>query len=141
MQLTKLDHWLKQKFVYQTYIFCLRLPEKKLGRGVSVKSLETVKTGDFKYKLVIKDNKVAERTFSILKSEHIMHATHIVNGKGLLNKWIMPDKGRSFTWQMVGRLLILMTLCTVCIGVYKLIQNPEFMSKLSSALDEIKVNM
>ncbi|MGJ8661051.1 MAG: hypothetical protein ACSHXL_03360 [Bacteroidota bacterium] len=141
MQLTKLDHWLKQKFVYQTYVFCLRLPEKKLGRGVSVEALDIKKTGDFKYKLVIKNNDLAERTLSILKNEHIMHATHIVQAKGLFNKWIMPEKGKSFTWQMIGRLLLLMTLCSLGVGIYKLSKNPEVRSKVKSAVDEFRANM
>jgi len=60
MQLTKLDRWLKERFIYETHIFVLRLPEERLPRGVKIQDVDSKKTGDYKHKLIIKDNELAE---------------------------------------------------------------------------------
>lgn len=144
MQLTKLDHWLKQRFVYQTHIFCLRLPEERFPKGVSSEALEVSKLGAFKYKLIIKDNDVADSVIELLKSENIMHSTRVVDGKSWLNKWVMPDAGKSFTFQMIGRMLILLSVCSLFFGLYQVSKNEELMSSLrvllQQSIDELNVN-
>lgn len=139
MQLTKLDHWLKQKFVYETHIFCLRLPDKRFRRSVKVENFNTKKSGDYKYKLRIKKNKEADRVIKVLKEEHIMHAAHIVEGKSPFNGFVMPSGGKSFSYQLLGRLIILTSLVVFLFGIYRLYQNEEVRSKVESAFKELNV--
>ena len=40
MQLTKLDRWLKERFIYETHILTLRLPEVELPDGAEVQDVE-----------------------------------------------------------------------------------------------------
>ena len=43
MQLTKLDRWLKERFIYETHILTLRLPERELPEGVEIEDIEQKK--------------------------------------------------------------------------------------------------
>ena len=137
MQLTRLDHWLKQKFLHQTYIFSLRLPEQKLPRGVEISNVESNKKGDYKYKLVVKKNKTAEETIKILRDEGLMHATHVVDVNNGFNKLIVPSNGRSFTFLWLGRFVLLSTLFSFCWFLYKLSKNEKFSSSIRGAVQEL----
>ena len=52
MQLTRLDRWLKERFIYETHIFTLRLPEGGLPSGVRVEEVEQKKSSDYKHRLI-----------------------------------------------------------------------------------------
>lgn len=140
MQLTKLDHWLQQKFVHQTHIFCLRLPERKLPSGIKIEALNVKKLGDHKYKLVVKSNKRAQKVLGLLKNEGVMYMTQVVDRKGFIGALVVPDRGRSFTYQLLGRALILSSLISVFFFLYRVSQNEAIMSKIKSAVNELNVN-
>lgn len=141
MQLTKLDHWLKQRFIYETHIFTLRLPEEGLGRGIEVQELEQNKGGDYRHRLIIKNNKQAENLIAELRQRQIMHATHIIEGKNWYNKHLSPRNGKSFTYQWILRFSGLVVACFGAWGAYLLMQNQELISTLKSTLDELKGGM
>lgn len=138
MQLTKFDHWLKQKFVYQTHVFTLRLPEQPLSREVFVEEIDVKKRGDFRYKLTIQDNKKAEEVMELLKNEHIMHTTRIIDKKSRFNRFIMPPGGKSFTFQLIGRIVVFTFICSLGYGVYRISKNETAMSLIRSSIEELK---
>lgn len=137
MQLTKLDHWLKQKFLHQTYIFSLRLPEQKLPRGVKISNVKSNKKGDYKYKLAVKNNEVAQKAIGILKEEGLMHSTHIVDVSNRFNKLIVPSSGRSFTYLWLGRFAVLSTLASFCWFIYILSKNEQLSSSIRDSIQEV----
>ncbi len=138
MQLTKFDHWLKQRFIYETHIFTLRLPEEGLGRGVEVQEVEQNKGGDYRHRLIIKNNKLAENLITELRQKQIMHATRIVEGKNWYNKHLSPGRGKSFTYQWVVRFFGLVIACFGAWGIFLLTQNEELVSTLKSTWEELK---
>lgn len=140
MQLTRLDRWLKERFIYETHIFTLRLPEDGLPAGVRVEEVEQKRSSDYKHRLIVKDNKLADRVIEDLKENHIMHATHVVEGKHWYNKRLSP-KGKSFTFMWILRLFTLCGICWAGYGVYLLSQNEQLVNTLKDTLDEFKAGM
>ena len=140
MQPTKLDRWLKERFIYETHIFTLRLPERELPAGVRVEDIEQNKGGDYRHRIMIKDNEIAENVTRILKEDHIMHATHIVEGKNWYNQRIAPE-GKSFTYTWISRFFSMIIACAVIYGVFKLAQNDSLRSAIMDTIEELKSGM
>ena len=137
MQLTKLDHWLKERFIYETHIFTLRLPEQGLPSGVHVEDVDSKKSGAYRHKLVIKDNDLAEKVLIILKNNKLMYATHIVEGKHWYNERIAPQ-GSSFTYRWISRAITSICVCVVAWGVILLLRRPELIAVLEDTIHELK---
>ncbi|MBT8043700.1 MAG: hypothetical protein KJO79_02015 [Verrucomicrobiae bacterium] len=140
MQLTKLDRWLKERFIYETHIFTLRLPEDGLPAGTSVSELEQNKGGDYRHRIVVKDNKLADQVIGLLRENHIMHATHVVEGKNWYNKRIAPE-GKSFTYLWIFRVFALIGGCSAAYGVMKLWQNEALRTTIMDTINELKSGM
>lgn len=140
MQLTKLDRWLKERFIYETHIFTLRLPERKLPSGVKVKDLEQNKGGDYRHRLMIKDNELAQNVIQELKADHIMHAVHVVEGENWYNNRIAPE-GRSFTYMWLFRFVGLILACAGAYGVFQLAQNEDLVKTIKDTIEELKSGM
>ena len=140
MQLTRLDRWLKERFIYETHIFTLRLPDEALPRGVDVQEIEQNKGGDYRHRLIIKDNKLAEEMITILKQNHIMHATHVLEGKHWYNSRISPE-GKSFTFLWVLRFFSFLLACVGAYGIYMLSQNEELVKTVKDTIQELKGGM
>lgn len=140
MQLTKLDRWLKERFIYETHIFTLRLPERRLPGGVKVVELEQNKGGDYRHRLIIKDNALAETVIGQLKDDHIMHAVHVVEGENWYNKRIAPE-GKSFTYMWLFRFVSMIFVCAAAYGVLQLAQNEELVKTIKDTIEELKSGM
>jgi len=140
MQLTKLDRWLKERFIYETHIFTLRLPERELPSGVRVEDVEQNKGGDYRYRIMIKDNEIAENVTRMLKEDHIMHAVHVVEGGNWYNQRIAPE-GKSFTYRWILRFFSLIMVCAGAYGAFKLSQNEELRSTIMDTIEELKSGM
>ncbi|MBT8036167.1 MAG: hypothetical protein KJO21_01365 [Verrucomicrobiae bacterium] len=141
MQLTRFDHWLKERFIYETHIFTLRLPEEGFGPGVEIQEFEQKKGGDYRHRLIIKDNKRAEEVIAQLRKGHIMHATHIFEGKNWYNRHLAPKDGKSFTFQWIIRSIGVMLTCCGAWGVYLLTQNESLVSTIKATIEDLKGGM
>jgi len=137
MQLTKLDRWLKERFIYETHIFVLRLPDEKVPKGVKIEEVTSKKAGDYTNKLMIKDKDLAKYVIQMLKDHRLMYATHIVEGKHWYNKRLAPD-GKSFTLMWVNRFLLLIGLCSAAWGINKLRQNEKVAAIIEQSIGELK---
>lgn len=137
MQLTKLDRWLKERFIYETHIFTLRLPEEGLPRGVRIVDVDSNKSGDYRHKLVIKDNALADKVLTILKENQLMYATHVVEGKHWYNERIAPQ-GKSFTYRWILRVITCILICVAAWGGFILLSNPELIATFKDTMEEIK---
>lgn len=137
MQQTKFDRWLKECFIYETHILTMRLPEDRLPRRVKVSPVEQGKTGDYKYRLISKSRKLADRLILQLKDDHLMYATHIVEGKHWYNSMLAPD-GQSFTYRWVFRCIGVVSLFYLCWGAYILWQDASFITLIKETLKDLQ---
>ena len=137
MQLTKLDRWLKERFIYETHILTLRLPEGDMPAGVIVEELEQNKRGDYRHRIMIKDNRIADGVVELLKQNKIMHAIHVVEGKNWYNHRIAPE-GKSFTYMWIFRFFGLIGICSAGFGAFKLWQNEDLRSTIMDTISEFK---
>jgi hypothetical protein len=140
MQLTKLDRWLKERFIYETHILTLRLPEDELPSGVELQNVEQSKGGDYRYRLIVKDNHIADKMVELLKKNHIMHAVHVVEGDNWYNQRIAPE-GKSFTYRWIFRFITMVMLCAGAYGVFKLSQNEDLRATIMGAIEDLKSGM
>ena len=140
MQLTKLDRWLKERFIYETHILTLRLPEDDMPAGVIVKELEQNKKGDYRHRIMIKDNKIADDVMALLKQNQIMHAIHVVEGKNWYNQRIAPE-GKSFTYVWIFRFFGLIGICSIGFGALKLWENEDLRNTIMDTIDELRAGM
>lgn len=137
MQLTKFDRWLKERFIYETHIYTLRLPENRLPRRVKVVPLERGTAGEHNFQLIIPSKKVSDRVIKQLKAEHLMYTTRVVEGSHWYNSTLSP-KGKSFTYRWIFRVLSLISIACVCWYVYQLSKNEGLVELLDSALRDLK---
>jgi hypothetical protein len=140
MQLTKLDRWLKERFIYETHILTLRLPERELPSGVEIEDIEQNKGGDYRHRIMIKDNEIAQNMMQLLKEDHIMHAVHVVEGKNWYNQRIAPE-GKSFTYMWILRFISIILISAGAYGVFKLAQNEELRNTIMDTIEELKSGM
>lgn len=140
MQLTKLDRWLKERYIYETHIFTLRLPQEGLPSGVVLEELDSQKSGDYKHKLIIQDNDLADDVLILLKNNKLMFATYVVEGKHWYNKRIAPD-GQSFTYQWIFRIITVIVLCVVAWGIILLLRQPALIATIRDTIDELRVGL
>jgi len=137
MQLTKFDQWLKERFIYETRIFTMRLPEDGLPRGVRVEPTDQTSQGAYRHKLSIKSQKKAAKVIVLLKKNHLMYATHVVEVKHWYNKRIAPE-GLSFTYRWTLRAIGLLILASFAWGVYLLMQNVGLVQTLKETLRDFE---
>ena len=138
MQLTKLDRWLKERFIYETHIFTLRLPDEGLPKGVTVRPMEENKGGDYNHRLIIQDNELAEYVVEMLKQNQVMHATHVMESKNWYNRYSAPKDHGSFTFKLIFRFFSLVLVCIGGWGIYQLSLNEELMKMIKASINDIK---
>lgn len=137
MQLTKFDRWLKERFIYETHIFTMRLPEDPLPRGVKVDELDENEHGAHRYMLTIASNATAERVIDQLKENHLMHKTHLVEGRHWYNAFIAPQ-GKSFTYRWIIRVIGVLMLASFFWSIYTLMQNQDWMKTIKETIKDFK---
>ncbi len=136
MQLTRIDRWLKEKFVYQIQILTLR-PCEVLPRGVRLENLPEKAGRRYKHRYTTGSNKKAEAILSSLKEHNQMFTTRVVDKDKWWVQFIAPE-GKSPTWYVVSVFLLCSGLTPVVVWVRSLLRDPEFMRNALDALDVLK---
>ena len=136
MQLTRIDRWLKEKFVYEIHILTLRQGED-VPRTVREIELAEKPGRRFKFLYTTGDAEAAERLLTNLKENNQMFTTRVVDKDAWWVQFIAPE-GRSPTWYVVSVFLLMGGLTPVVVWVRGLIRSPEFMKNLEGALEILK---
>jgi hypothetical protein len=124
MQLTRLDRWLREKFVYQTQIHTLR-PPNSLPAGVKYLKTPDVPGKRYKYLYVANRTKAADQLIAYLKESGQMYTTQVVDRK----RWYVPfiaPKTKSVTWWIISTIVTIVTICVIIVCIDKLASDPEF---------------
>lgn len=136
MQLTRIDRWLKDKFVYQTQILTLSVCED-VPKGVKQIELPEKPGRRFKYLYTTRSSSAAEKLLTGLKEKNQMFNTKIVDREAWWVEFIAPE-GRSPTWYVVSVFAFMGALTPVVIWVRGLLQSPEFMRNFEEAKEILR---
>jgi hypothetical protein len=136
MQLTRFDHWLREKFVYETHIHTLRMPES-LPKGIRNVQLPDVSGKRYKCLLVAKTCKDAELFINELKQNSQMYATQIVEKNRWYVPWIAP-KNKSITWWLFSTLLTFISVFLCLMKLKTFTDDSKFRKTFFEAIDIFK---
>ena len=131
MQLTRIDRWLKEKFVYEIQILTLRQSGNVPRNVLEIELPE--KTGRrFKWLYKTSDADSAERLLVDLKENNQMFSTKVVDKEAWWVQFIAPE-GKSATWYVVSVFILMALLTPIVIWVRGLLQDPDFLKNLEGA--------
>ncbi len=136
MQLTRFDRWLRERFVYETHIQTLRLPEEIPARIQAVE-LPEAPGKRYRHLFIAKRSKDADELIQYLKEGGQMYSTQIVDREAWYVPFIAP-KDKSVTWWIVSVVFITIGIFYVLLFIKGLTQNPEFQKNFSEALEILK---
>ncbi|NNC88143.1 MAG: hypothetical protein HKN82_06745 [Akkermansiaceae bacterium] len=99
MQLTKLDRWIRERFIYRTHIYTMRLPDIGVPAGVRIEELEESPTRRYRFRLVANADRDVESLLESLRDANQMFATRIVESNPWYKAIIAPE-GKSFCFRV-----------------------------------------
>lgn len=102
MQQTKLDAWLKSRFVYFHEIHCLVVP-KLMPPGTTVRRNTNLTTSMWRFVIVCPSDQVATLVIAAMVRERLSYSLVTKTRKGWWVKHLSPPDKRSFTYQWVWR--------------------------------------
>jgi len=136
MQLTRFDRWLREKFVYETHIHTLRLPEC-IPAGIRPVELPEAPGKRYKHLFIAKSSRAADELIRQLKEDSQMYTTQIVDREAWFVPFIAP-KEKSVTWWLVSVFLIAVSSFFVLLYLKGLVQDAEFRRNFMDALKLLK---
>lgn len=134
MQLTRLDRWLRARFVNETHVYTLR-PPMVLPRSVRHEELPQSAASRFRHRYIISNPKLADELIRRLKEDNQMFATRVVDRKAWFVPLIAP-KDKSLTWSVAWKLVGTAGMVSLVALVKMLWDNPTVRANV---LDAIKV--
>lgn len=136
MQLTRFDHWLREKFVYETHIHTLR-PTEKVPRKVRFVELPEAPGRRYKYLYIARSSKAADQLLLQLKEASQMYTTQIVDKQAWYVPFIAP-KTKSVTWWLFSAVVFAISGFFVLTYLRSLVENPSFRKNFSEAIEIMK---
>ncbi len=136
MQLTRFDRWLREKFVYETHIQTLRLPEY-IPAGIRAVELPDSPGKRYKHLFMAKSSKAADELIRSLKENSQMYTTQIVDRDAWFVPFIAP-KDRSVSWWIISVIVISISAFFVLLRIKGFVQDEEFRKNFSEALEILK---
>jgi hypothetical protein len=137
MQLTQFDRWLRERFIYRTHIYTMRLPESGVPSQVLVEELEQSATKRYRYRLIVNAKRDVEALLIALREGNQMFATRIVE----TNPWyksIIAPKGKSFFFRLFWWLVALGASLVALVLGYIVLTNEELKSQLIESFNLFK---
>ena len=134
MQLTQFDRWLREKFIYRTHVYTMRLPESGVPSQVMVEELEDAPTRRYKYRLIVSAKRDLETLLAALRNGNQMFTTRVVE----TNPWYKPiiaPKGKSFFFRMFWWAVVLGLVIAAFVVCYNILSNEELKSELMEAFN------
>jgi hypothetical protein len=133
MQLTRLDRWLREKFVYEIHISTLSTAAA-LPPGIKPVTNEKNAGKRYKHLYIARSSKAAQRFFTQLKENNQMYTTEVVDKQAWYVTFIAPKDNKSVTWWVITTILL------TCLGIFTITQlksltdNPDFRKNFADAV-------
>lgn len=137
MQLTQFDRWLREKFIYRTHIYTMRLPESGVPSQVLIEELEESPTRRYRYRLIVNARRDLEILLAVLRKGNQMFATRIVEGNPWYKSIIAPE-GKSFFFRLFWWAVVIVVAFTVLILGYAVITNEGLKTEIIESLDLLR---
>ena len=137
MQITQFDRWLRERLIYRTHIYTMRLPESGVPSQVLVEELEQSPSRRYRYRLIVNAKRDVEALLDALRKGNQMFATRIVE----TNPWYKPiiaPKGKSFLFRMFWWGVAVVSVLTVLILGYMVLSNEELKAELIDSFNLFK---
>ena len=137
MQLTQFDRWIREKFIYRTHIYTMRLPEVEVPSQVLIEELEESPSRRYRYRLIVNAKRDLESLVSSLRAGNQMFATRIVE----TNPWYKPiiaPKGKSFFFRIFWWLIIMTIALTALLLGYVILTNEGLKAEGTDAIQLLK---
>ena len=128
MKLTRLDRYLRSRFVYETHIYTLRLPAS-IPAGTIAEELPESPGRKFKHRFILRSDKAVQELIEELRSANQMFTTRVVDREAWYVPLLAPN-GKSVTWWLVWA-------CFTAMGVFGLIH----VAKIAWANEELRKNV
>src|SRR5687767_3514988 len=99
MQLTRLDRYLRERFVYETHVYTLRLPES-IPAGTIAEELPDSPGRKFRHRFILRNDKAVGALIANLRNSNQMFTTRVVDREAWYVPLIAPN-GKSVTWWLI----------------------------------------
>lgn len=137
MQLTKFDRWLRERFIYRTHIYTMRVPEAGIPSSVMVEELEDSPTRKFRFRMVANADHDVTAVLAVLKEGNQMFATRIVETNPWYRSIIAPE-GKSFFFRIVWIMIALMGVAVVILLGLRVLADETLMKQLMESFNLFK---
>jgi hypothetical protein len=135
MQLTRFDRWLRERYVYETHIQTLRVPES-IPKGIRVHQLPEIPGKRFKFLFIVRGSRAADAFIISLREANLMFATAVVDREAWFVRWIAPRNG-SPTWILAWIALGGVTGFFGISYLIRLFSDPAIQQMLRESLDTL----
>lgn len=133
MQLTRLDRWLRERFVYETHIYTLR-PPASVPAGVIAEELPESPGRKYKHRFILRSDSAVAALIEQLRDSSQMFTTRVVDREAWYVPLIAPQ-GKSITWWFIW-------LGITAVGVFGLVHlgriawaDPELRKNVAEAFE------
>jgi hypothetical protein len=136
MQLTRIDRWLRERFVYETHIFTLRKPPQ-LPAGIIARKVADAPGRTYRHKFIARNPRRAEQLINTLKSNNQMFATRIVDRSAWYVPLIAP-KDKSLVYWFLWVLISAAAAYTAVVAARAVWSNDELRQNILESLEILK---
>jgi len=136
MQLTRLDRWLRERFVYETHIYTLRPPEE-LPPGMISEELPETPGRRFRHRFIARKPELATSLIEVLKGHNMMFTTRVVDRSA----WYVPiiaPKDKSITYWFVWTFISAAGVFGIAAGLRALWAQPGIRENVMDAFQVIQ---
>lgn len=137
MQLTRLDRWLRERFVHETLVYTMREP----GIAPACSRYEELpeKPGrKYRHLYAFRNERNAEELIAQLKRDQQMFTTRVVDRQGILAKLMGPANNRSVTWWVIWKIIAIVGISFSVVGLKRLWDNPKVRQTLRESMKTLK---
>lgn len=134
MQLTRLDRWLREKFVYQMHIYTLHAPIT-IPHGIREVETPNIPSKRYKHLFVADSGELADQLISELKDNNQMYSTQVINRQ----VWYVPliaPKDKSFTWSLATIVLLTVSIFFALVYLKSFAENADLRQNI---IDSIRI--
>ena len=136
MQLTRFDRWLREKFVYQIYIYTIHAPST-IPHGIREMETSDISGKRYKHLFVADSGEFADQLITELKDNNQMYTTQIVDRKGWYVPLIAP-KNKSLTWSLVTIVVLTVSIFSALVYLKHFAENAELRQNIIDSIEIFK---